>query len=91
MTPIIVLHTFQLYKLFNYTSILWVILPQFPLLLFYSLAYNVNDNLRSNVSKIYLMRNGTHVVVSDMLSKEKTHPIETLSKPSDKNLIDMRK
>lgn len=75
------------YKLYFWSGYLWVVLPTIPLAVLETSRKNIQENMQASVQSIALEANGTHIVVTDLSGRQVRHPIETLRKANDDEIV----
>ena len=85
--PILALTTLIAYKTVFWSGFLWVFFPTFPLVFFITARKNIIENCEASIETIDLMQEGKNVRVKDLSGKVRLHPIESLRKATDQEII----
>ncbi len=75
------------YKTIFWSGFLWVTLPTIPLAFFISARQNIIQNCEASIQTIELLSDGKLVRVTDLSEKIRIHPIESLRKATDQEII----
>lgn len=79
------------YKTIFYSGFLHIFLPTFPLAILFSIRKNIVDNCQASIENIELLQGGEMVRVKDLSGKVRNHPIESLRKATDKEIIKLNR
>ena len=85
-TPILIADLYKMIFL-PYTGFIWVVLPLFPLAVLAGLQRNLYQNANDQVYEIHLLKNGMQVEITNLVGRKRTHPIRSLRKCSDKEVL----
>ncbi len=79
--------SYMVYKTVYWTGFLPVFLPTFPLAILFSIRKNISENCEASIMSIDLLPSGQFVKVRDVSGKTKLHPITSLRKATDNEII----
>jgi hypothetical protein len=81
----------MLYKMVFWSGYMWVILPTIPIAFLITTRSTIVDNCEASIDTIWLEQSGTHVIVQDLTGRKIRHPIETLRKATDDEIIKLNR
>ena len=91
LPPIVGLAGLMVYKTVYWTSFLWVFIPTFPLAFFITARKNIIENCQASIESIDLLQEGKYVRIKDLSGQVRQHPIQSLRKASDQEIIKINK
>ena len=91
LPPIAALTSYMMYKTVFWSSFFQVLWPTFPLAFFITIRKNLVDNCQASIDKIELTNDGTNVRIKDLSGKVREHPISSLRKATDAEIIRINK
>ena len=75
------------YKTVFWSGFLWVFFPTFPLAFFITARKNIIENCEASIETIDLLQEGKIVRIKDLSGKVRLHPIESLRRATDQEII----
>ena len=87
VAPILGLGGLIVYKTIFWSGFLWVFFPTFPLAFFITARKNIIENCEASIETIDLLQEGKVVRIKDLSGKVRLHPIESLRRATDQEII----
>ena len=85
--PILGLSGLIMYKTVFWSGFLWVFFPTFPLAFFITARKNIIENCEASIETIDLLQGGKTLRIKDLSGKVRLHPIESLRRATDQEII----